>query len=352
MRKITIFVVLIGCFSAAHCQTFKGTVYDRLTDSTLSSAVVYISGTSVGTYSDIHGHFDLDISKYSSMPITISMLGYYSVTLSEHSINKMYAIYLSPKINELNEVVIKGKKGKWEFNLRIFEREFLGETENAKECKILNEKDLHFSSNSYNFSYSSDSSTLIASSSKPIIIQNNSLGYTITYYLNKFKYLRIKGEDKEITETTNILGDYLFKDDIMAINEPEKSKVVERRKDAFLGSRMHFFRLLYVGNLSQKGRYNISLLDNNSISKGFSIGSKKPISADSLVIRKDNISSYIRKKGDLYVKFANNYSTIIVKRDSAYFEKDGYYDPTVVEFSGEMSRRRICDLLPFEYKLK
>jgi hypothetical protein len=38
--------------------------------------------------------------------------------------------------------------------------------------------------------------------------------------------------------------------------------------------------------------------------------------------------------------------------DSVYFEKDGYYDPTGVAFSGEMSKQRIGDLLPFEYVLK
>jgi CarboxypepD_reg-like domain len=349
MRKLAIIIVLLGYFSAAHCQTFKGTVYDRSTDSTLSSAIVYISGTSVGTYSDIHGNFVLNISNYSSMPITISMLGYYSVTLSEHTSNKMYDIYLSPKINELNEVVIKGKKGKWESYLRIFKREFLGETENALECNIINEKDLRFSYNSSNFGYSSDSSTLIAFSSKPILIQNNSLGYSITYYLDKFKYSRIKAENKEITEASTIIGNYLFKDDLSTINEPEKSKVVERRKSSYLGSRMHFFRLLYGGNLFQRGRYNISLSDNMLFSKGFSIGSKMPISSDSLVISKDRISSYIRKEGDLYIKFGEKRSTIVVKMDSAYFEKTGYYDPNVIEFSGEMSKQRIGDLLPFEY---
>ena len=145
MKKITILIVFIGCFSSAHCQTFKGTVYDRSTDSTLSSAIVYISGTSIGTYSDIFGNFELDISKYSSMPITISMPGYYSVTLSGHGSNKMYNIYLYPKINELNGVIVKGEKGRWEEYLRIFKREFLGETNNASDCDILNENDLRFS---------------------------------------------------------------------------------------------------------------------------------------------------------------------------------------------------------------
>jgi hypothetical protein len=352
MKKITILIVFIGCFSSAHCQTFKGTVYDRSTDSTLSSAIIYISGTSVGTYSDIHGNFELDLSKYSSMPITISMLGYYSVTLSDHNSNKMYDIYLSSKINELNEVVIKGKKGKWGSYLRIFKREFLGESENAMECNILNEKDLRFSYNYNRFSFNSDSSTLTAFSSKPILIHNDALGYSITYYLDKFKYSRIKGENKEITEASIILGNYLFKDDLLTLSEPERSKVVERRKSAYLGSRMHFFRLLYGGNLYQKGRYNISLSDNNLFSKVFSIGSKTPIYSDSLLIRKDRISSYIRKEGDLYIDFGMKHSTIVVKMDSVYFEKDGYYDPTAVDFSGEMSKQRIGDLLPFEYLVK
>jgi hypothetical protein len=70
------------------------------------------------------------------------------------------------------------------------------------------------------------------------------------------------------------------------------------------------------------------------------------------VIRKDRISNYIRKEGDLYVKFGEKHSTIVEKMDSIYFEKNGYYDPTGVDFSGYMSKKRIGDLLPFEYVLK
>jgi hypothetical protein len=115
MRTLTIMTLLLTYFSVGQCQTFKGTVYDQSTDSTLSFAVIYISGTSVGTYSDINGNFELNISKNSSAPITISMVGYYSVTLSEHISNKIYKIYLSTKTNELNEVVVKGKKRELEY---------------------------------------------------------------------------------------------------------------------------------------------------------------------------------------------------------------------------------------------
>jgi hypothetical protein len=357
MRKIIFIIILIGSFSVAHCQTFKGTVYDRSTDSTLSFAIVYISGTTIGTYSDIHGNFELDISKYSSLPITISFIGYYSVTLSEHSSNKMYNIYLSSKIFELGEVVVTAfktielnevvvtAKSKWKTYLRIFKREFLGETENASECNILNENDLRFS-------YNSEGSTLRAFSLEPILIHNKALGYTITYYLDKFKYSHKSGARGEPSDTCTILGNYLFKDDLLTLSESEKREVEERRKSAYLGSRMHFFRLLYMGNLYQKGKCNIWLSDNTLLSKVFLISSKTPFNPDSLVIKKDSLLSYLRNDGELFVKYKWMNTIITVKWDSVYFEKDGFYDPVGLEFSGDMARQRVGDLLPFEYSLK
>ena len=344
MRKITFLITLFCSISIANCQVFKGTVYDRSTDSTLSFAIVYISGTSIGTYSDEHGNFTLDISRYSSMPITISLLGYYSVTLSEHGSNKMYDIFLSPKIKELDEVVVTAK-GHWKTYMRMFEREFLGETKNAMECNILNEKDLRFS-------YDPDSNTLRAFSSEPVLIHNKALGYSITYYLDKFQYSAKMDEKRVLTEKLVLLGNYLFKDDILALSESEKRKVEARRKSAYVGSRMHFFRLLYQGDLVQNGKHNILLSDNTPVSNIFSIGSKTTINSDSFVIRKDSISSYIKNEGELSVVYRSKSSTIYVNIDSGYFQKNGYFDPIEITFSGDMSRQRIGDLLPFEYSLR
>ncbi len=352
MKKITIIIILIGYYSTAHCQTFSGTVYDRSTDSTLSYAMVYISGTSVGTYSDINGNFELDISNYKSRPITISLLGYYSVTLSEHSENKKYQIYLIPKIKELKEVIVTAP-GNRDANLKIFKKEFLGETQNSMYCKILNEDDIFLSNKS-------DSGTLKAFSIKPIIIQNKALGYTITYYLDKFIYssttkewgsltTREWGRVHELIESVTMLGNYIFKDDLLTLSESEKRKVEARRRSAYLGSRMHFFRLLYTGNLIQKGKHKIILSDNTPISIPFSISSNTTISSNSLVIKRDSLSGYLKNKGDFSIKYRTRLTTINLKVDSVYFEKDGYFDPIGVEFSGEMSKQRIGDLLPFEY---
>jgi hypothetical protein len=349
MKIINTAILLIGYLSTAYCQTFRGTVYDRSTDSILSYAMVYISGTSVGTYTDIHGNFELDLSKYNSRPITISLLGYYSITLSEHSANKMYQIYLKPKIKELKEVIVTAS-GNRDANLKIFRREFLGGTQNGMYCEILNENDIFLS-------YNSDSSTLKALASKPILIHNKALGYTITYYLDKFTYLHItKGRDykspySEQFESMTMLGNYIFKDDLLTLGESEKRKVESRRRSAYLGSRMHFFRLLYTGNLMQKGKHNIMLSDNTPVSMPFSIRSNRTINSNTFVIKKDSLSGYLKNKGEFSVNYRTRLTTIKIKVDSVYFEKDGYFDPVGIEFSGEMSKQRMGDLLPFEYMI-
>ena len=145
MRNIAVIIVLVGCIGTIHCQTVTGTVYDQSNNSPLSDAAVYINGTSIGTISDIDGHFILDVSNYGSLPITISLLGYYSTTLSDYRSNKTYKIYLSPKTTVLNEIILTGKNKNWKKYFKIFKKEFLGQTKNAMECKILNEDALRFS---------------------------------------------------------------------------------------------------------------------------------------------------------------------------------------------------------------
>lgn len=342
MRNITIIVLLFAFYSSAHCQTFRGTVFDRATNSTLSFAVIYISGTSIGTYSDNHGNFELNISGHSSGPITISMVGYHSITLSEYKRNEMNKIYLSTKINELDEVVIKGKKGNRATYLGIFKRQFLGESVNASKCEILNESDLRF--------FNIYDTTLSAYSSTPLIIRNKALGYTITYYLDKFKYNCQKDKSHIFNETCLILGNYLFKDDLIALGDSEKGAVERRRRSAYLGSRMHFFRLLYSGNLNRKGRSVTSLSGSINTPAVFMIYANNI--SNSIVIKKDSVSGYLKYKGLFSVKYKAIDSKINLKKDSVYFEKYGFYDPLGVDFSGDMSDRRIGDLLPFEYFLK
>ena len=165
MRRFILFFLFLNTYLVAYNQVIKGTILDQKTLDKINFAYIYFNGTSVGTNSDQNGNFELDISKNASMPLTISALGYYSVTLTDFSAANPVLVHMKPKVFELNDVVIKGKSlaRKRQLNLNLFREAFLGATANAEDCEIINEDDI-------TFNYDSDTETLKSFASKPIII--------------------------------------------------------------------------------------------------------------------------------------------------------------------------------------
>ena len=328
MKKLILFFLFINLQLAAYNQVIKGTISDKTTKSAIYSASVYFNGTFVGTLSDQNGNFELDISRVATMPLTISALGYYSVTLNDFSSGKLLLIYMTPKLFELNEVVVNAKSHVRErrANLTIFRNEFLGTTANALNCEILNESDIKFI-------YGSDNDTVKAYAIKPILIENKALGYKITYYLDKFEYYK---------QSTSFFfkGNIVFNEDLTKDESPKQ--VFERkRKYTYLGSRMHFFRALWANDLN---------------SAGFTIrnSANETLKYDKIVIQGDGHNKYLRSRGDLGICYFTRIpsSYVIILRDNVYFDASGYVDPSGVAWEGQMAKQRIADLLPFEYVVK
>ncbi len=328
MRKFILLLLFINFYIVAYNQVIKGTILDEKTHGTIYSASVYFNGTFGGTLSDQNGYFELDISKYVSMPLTISALGYYSVTLTDFSPGKALLIYLKPKVFELNEVVVNAKSHSRErrANLLIFKNEFLGKTGNAFNCEIINENDIKFI-------YDSDNDTVKAYALKPIIIDNKSLGYKITYYLDKFEYYK---------QSTSFFfkGNIIFSEDLTT--EESKKQLFERkRKSAYLGSRMHFFRALWVDDLN---------------SAGFTIknSANETIKYQKFVIQKDNRTKYLRYPGGLGICYYSKVPTsyIVFLKENVFFDQNGFFDPSGISWEGVMAQQRIADCLPYEYVIK
>ena len=146
MRKVVFLFLFISYNIVAFNQTIRGTVTDENTTDGIYFAAIYINGTFVGTHSDRNGYFELDVSEYNSMPLTIHALGYYSVILTDFLSGEPLSVHLRPKVFELNQVTIRSKeyaKGRKQ-NLKLFREAFLGVTQNASRAKILNEKDIQF----------------------------------------------------------------------------------------------------------------------------------------------------------------------------------------------------------------
>ncbi len=329
MKKIILFLIIICFFKDGYTQIIRGTVLDKSTNNKINFASIYINGTSIGTNSDQNGSFELDITKYGSLPLTISALGYYSVTLPDFSSEKPLEVYMIPKTFELNEVVVAAKSLAKErrANLKLFRNQFLGTSANGQKCVIMNENDI-------TFNYDSSNDTLKAFASKPIIIYNNALGYKITYYLDRFEYYR---RSKSFLYN----GSAFFSED-MADEITQKKFFDKRRKNAYLGSRSHFFRSLWTNTLKSNG----FIIKNSE---------DKILNYEDIVTVRAGFKKYLSYKGGrLYICYLSKSpdSYIILLKNPVFFDSSGYFDGLCVKIIGQMAKQRIGDLLPYDYKPK
>jgi hypothetical protein len=328
MKKIILLLILIYFFQNGHAQIIRGTVLDKSDNIKINFASIYINGTSIGTNSDQNGYFKLDITKYSSLPLTISALGYYTVTLTDFSSEKPIEVYLIPKIFELSEVFVVAKSTAKErkANLKLFREQFLGSSYNGQNCVIMNEGDITFKNDT-------SRDTLKAFASKPILIVNNALGYKITYYLDKFEYYRK-------SKSFLYKGSAFFNEDMSAALT-KKNFFEKRRKNAYFGSRSHFFSSLWTNSLKSNG-----FIVRNSVDE--------IINYEDIVIVRAGFKKYLSYKGNLYIyylsKSPNSYIELL--KDQVFFDSSGYFDGLGVKVIGQMAVQRIGDLLPYNYRLK
>lgn len=326
MKKFLFIFLFSQLTLSAYNQVIKGTVFDEKTKSTIGFASVYFNGTFVGTYTDNAGHFKLENPKNMTMPLIISAIGYYSVTLSHFTGDEPLNIYLKPKEYALGEAQVKTKSlvRKRKRYLTFFKDEFLGTNYNASICTILNEKDI-------SFNYDTDKDTIKAFASNPILIDNQALGYTVTYYLDKFEYYKK-------TESTFFSGNIIFNEDHASVDTRYQYGV--KRKYAYDYSRMQFFRALWSDSLKANGIMVNSLT-------GKTLRYKDIVVADSIN------NKYLNYAGDLVVGYTAGYFTMVsFLKDYVYFDKTGYFDPAGINWTGDMAKKRIADWLPYEYTVE
>jgi len=325
MTRGILFLLILNLNLSAFCQVIRGTIFDQKTKEPIYSASVYFNGTFGGTLTDKDGKFELDVSKYAGMQLTVSALGYYSVSMTSFDQGKPVDVYLTPKLFELEEVVVKSKSHSRERreNLTIFRSEFLGTTSNALNCEIVNEDDIRFI-------YNKGNDTIRAYSLKPILIDNSALGYKITYYLDKFEYFKQ-------SSAFIFNGNAIFSEDTSATGN-RKLLFERKRKEAFKGSRMQFFRALWNDDLNNAG-FTVKNSSNETLS------SKK------IVTQADSRTRYLKYPGGLALSYYSKTpaSFIIFMKEKVSFNANGYYDPSGISWEGEMAKKRIADLLPFEY---
>ena len=324
MRKYILLFLCLNCFTIGHSQIVKGIVLNEKTKTAIPFASVYYNGTFAGTVSNVKGYFELNRSEHVSMPLVISAIGYYSFILKDFSSSRTIEIYLKPKEYEIKEAVIKSKSlaALRKKDMRLFKKEFLGFSHNALMCKIMNEKDI-------TFNYYADIDTLKAFASNPILIVNNALGYKVTYYLDRFEYYRKNGG-------ILLSGNIVFKEN--KANGDTQNEYTRKRKDTYKGSRMHFFR-------------SISL--NDSIIEGFTIyTTDKKLNLNDFVFVDHKENRYLSYPEGFFINSTSGTTYVTVLKNYVFFDNNGYFDGSGLNWSGYMGDQRVADWLPYEYTVE
>ncbi|GAB3246980.1 carboxypeptidase-like regulatory domain-containing protein [Larkinella harenae] len=206
----------------------------------LPSANVFLSNTTKGTTTDEKGRFHLTGLPSGQFDLVVSYVGYETLVFQIRTHEpKFYRIVLTPSANQLAEVKVKAQRGPdWEENLIFFQKNFIGQSANATQCKLLNPEVLWFDDNRAQ-------SRLTAGAREPLLFENRALGYRLKYQLESFVF---DAREKFVT----YLG-YPVLEDLTPRNARQQKRWAANRRKAYLGSTMHFMRALHQRALPENG---------------------------------------------------------------------------------------------------
>ena len=316
-------------------QSIKGVVLDGKTNEPIESASVYFDNTTIGTSTNDKGEFSLPYKEGIKSALIISYLGYQNVMIYDYQVNKLYKILMTEDVNTLDEVVISAIDSMPRaMKLEHFRKQFLGFSDAAKSCTILNEDDLILK---YNYK----KKQLTAKAKKPILVQNEDLQYLVSFQINEFTidYSYANITDKHFHIKSVIYTGTTF---YQPLEEAESQKTIKNRNKTYEGSVVHFMRALSKKTLEAEG-YQI-------FSSGFLVKPEnyirvKPIENTNVVTVK-----MLKPLSILYNK--NRQSEMQSLVDEFTIDEYGNHSPLQqVLFSGDMGNQRVGNLLPFDYEL-
>lgn len=222
---------LLSGTAMAQRNVLTGIVRDSLTQEPVPFANVFFANTTIGVSSGADGSFRLEDFPSGKYDLTVAFVGYksYQQPLEFNGNEYKVTVALAQTSIKLSEIVIKDDTTGWAQNFSIFKIHFLGLTQNAASCKILNPKKIHFY-------FDAKQGLLVAHAKEPIEVINEALGYKMEYYLSLFE-LDFKND------RLYCFGVPAFHD-LTPKNSKQQKKWMQERERAYYGSLTHFVRVL------------------------------------------------------------------------------------------------------------
>jgi hypothetical protein len=354
--KYFLFSLVLSEVCFAQGSDISGIIKDKTTGEAVLFAHVYLANTTRGTTSDANGRFSLEEVPAGQFTLVCTMVGYesYLQNISLMAGKSMELIIeLNPSRQLLNEIELKGQEDKkWKRQFKLFERELMGDVQNASRCEIMNPWVVDFEIQKFDNLFS-------AHANQPLIIENRILGYKISFLLKRF----------EIERGQLIYIGYPSFEALDVDDWDYVENFLRHREDTFKGSTRHFFYALIQDKLEEEGFkvYRASRdYDQtwpNRLSEAVNSGYLRPMESSEIMVGLNSAGDFKIYTNDIleiiYTKrlWSNSpyqdapYEVSRIKlNDQLIVSRHGYvFNPYSFVVYGFLSEERIANMLPFEY---
>jgi len=317
-------------------QTIRGTVVDWETNAPLFGANIFLANTTKGAATDPDGTYFISNISPGKYELIVSMMGY-SVETRQVQIRSADSleIHFRLKIRVLSAPEIVVSAADQIKKLERFKSVFLGETQNASKCEILNPEIL-------NFELKMDTLRLSANPAEPLKVINHALGLMAEVILLEF----FAAEKNAFRCVIKPKFTYLTPQDKKQAKAWEKN-----RFKTYQGSLRHFLASLVASQTTEDG-FRIMFSDKPVMKRNFfmrfqPIDYFEPIIFEGL----DEFSKILRFWSFLAVDYCGEISTLALRKNQLEFNSAGYvYNLGEMIIFGRWQEMRFAEALPFDYE--
>lgn len=202
-------------------------------------ASVFLNQTTIGDRTAENGTYHIKQVPPGKYELIVSYLGYEPLLIPVNVDRDLAGVtaVIKPKAGQLKEFVVRRdpQRDAW---MKLFKETFLGNSDNAKQCRILNDQVI-------DVWFDQSENKLTAQAEEFIVIENKALGYTI-------RFLLIVYENNFRNGHCMYYGNPLF-ELMKPKNKAQQKRWEKAREKAYYGSAMEFFRSIAAGTIREDG---------------------------------------------------------------------------------------------------
>ncbi len=335
MRLFILFFVWLSGWTAAASNygSIVGTVRDAQSNEPLAFTNVFLANTTLGDAADEQGQYILDKVPPGTYQLVVSRIGYEvfvtNVTLQPQQTKQLDARLQMEMIKGEEISVVAQNPRDWRRDFKAFKRQFLGESANARHCKILNPQALSFERDGI-------ANSLRASADSMLIVENKALGYRIEIILEQFQWSDFGGHYYTYPKYSSLA----------AKSPKEQEEWREQRRLTFESSMRGFFAAL--ANEQFDSYQIVKFIDTPP-----GIASRAVVIDTLAISRNDSSKGLLRLTYDGAMQVRNHngqVSNLFFNYGFIDFDDRGnIYPADGIRIRGYWGRQRIADSLPFDY---